>query len=143
VPLPIGRVLSGLGRGAPFCPRPQGPKASHLSHWQVFSPRLPRLTRGVALKSQTSEQTTMTLSRPMFPPRAESVDSFSLQPAIGHPESQNLTSDSPSPFEDVDLALLCFVNCLVRYGLTIDYQIHTFGSLSVVPYLMRRKSSRP
>jgi hypothetical protein len=55
-PLPIGRVLSGIGRGAPFCPRPQGPKPSHLSHWQVFRPRLPRLTRGVALKSQISER---------------------------------------------------------------------------------------
>jgi hypothetical protein len=40
----------------------------------------------------------------MFPPRAESVNSFSLQPAIGQPESENLTHDSPSPFEDVDLA---------------------------------------
>jgi hypothetical protein len=40
-------VLSGLGRGAPFCPRSQDPKAPHLSHWQVSTPRLPRLTRGV------------------------------------------------------------------------------------------------
>jgi hypothetical protein len=31
-----------------------------------------------------------------------------------------LTSDSPSPFEAVDLALLRFVNCLARYGLTIE-----------------------
>jgi hypothetical protein len=40
----------------------------------------------------------------MFPPRAESVDSFSLQAAIGQPESENLTHDSARPFEDVDLA---------------------------------------
>jgi hypothetical protein len=52
--------------------------------------------------------------------RAESVDSFSLQPAIGQPESANRTSDSPSPFEAMDGALLRFVNCLVGYGLTLD-----------------------
>jgi hypothetical protein len=46
----------------------------------------------------------MTIERPMFPPRAESVDSFSLQPAVGQPESENLTGDSPSAFENVDLA---------------------------------------
>ena len=28
----------------------------------------------------------MTIERPMFPPRAESVDSFSTQPAIGQPK---------------------------------------------------------
>jgi hypothetical protein len=43
----------------------------------------------------------MTIERPMFPPRAESVDSFSHQPAIGQPESQNLTGDSPSPAKSV------------------------------------------
>ncbi len=36
----------------------------------------------------------MTIERPMFPPRAESVDSFSPQPAIGQPESQTLTGES-------------------------------------------------
>jgi hypothetical protein len=41
----------------------------------------------------------MTIERPMFSPRAESVDSFSLQPAIGQPESQTITSDSPKPAE--------------------------------------------
>jgi hypothetical protein len=40
----------------------------------------------------------MTIDRPMFPPRAASSDSFPLQPAIG-PDSQALTSESPSPFE--------------------------------------------
>ena len=62
----------------------------------------------------------MTIERPMFPPRAESVDSFSLQPATGQPESGNLTSESSSPFEAMDIAMLRFVNCLVRYGLTIE-----------------------
>jgi len=38
------------------------------------------------------------------PRRAESVDSFSLQHAIEQPESENLTHDCPSPFEDADLA---------------------------------------
>ena len=41
----------------------------------------------------------MTIERPMFPPRAESVDSFSPQPAVRQPESQTLTSDSPGPAE--------------------------------------------
>jgi hypothetical protein len=41
----------------------------------------------------------MTIERPMFPPAAESVDSFSLQPAIGQPESENLTSESAKPAE--------------------------------------------
>jgi hypothetical protein len=62
----------------------------------------------------------MTYARPMLPPRADSVDSFFLQPAIGQPDSENLTGDSPSPFEDVDLALLRFVRCLIRFGLTLD-----------------------
>jgi hypothetical protein len=34
----------------------------------------------------------MTIERPMFPPRAESVDSFFHQPDIGQPNSQTLTS---------------------------------------------------
>jgi hypothetical protein len=62
----------------------------------------------------------MTIERPMFPPRAESVDSFSAQPAIGQRESQTLTGDSPSSIEDVEIALLRFVRCLVRFGLTLD-----------------------
>jgi hypothetical protein len=41
----------------------------------------------------------MTIERPMFPPRAESVDSFSLQPAIGLSDGQTLTGDSPRPVE--------------------------------------------
>jgi hypothetical protein len=56
----------------------------------------------------------------MFPPRAESVDSFPLQPAIGQPDSQTLISESPSPLEDVEVALLRFVRCLIRIGLTFD-----------------------
>jgi hypothetical protein len=62
----------------------------------------------------------MTIERPMFPPRAKSADSFPLQPAIGQPESQTLTSNSPSPFEGMDVALLRFVRCLIRIGLTFD-----------------------
>jgi hypothetical protein len=41
----------------------------------------------------------MTIERPMFPPRAESVDSFSLQPAIGQSDGQTLIGDSPKPAE--------------------------------------------
>ena len=61
----------------------------------------------------------MTIEHP-FPPRAESVSSFSLQPATGQPESENPTGNSPRPFGDVDLALLRFVRCLIRIGLTLD-----------------------
>lgn len=39
----------------------------------------------------------MTIDRPMFPPRAESVDSFSCKPATGQPETAKRTSDSPRP----------------------------------------------
>jgi hypothetical protein len=39
----------------------------------------------------------MTIDRPMFPPRAESVDSFFPQPAIAQPESGNLTGESSKP----------------------------------------------
>ncbi|MET4242708.1 hypothetical protein ABIB07_005960 [Bradyrhizobium sp. RT10b] len=39
----------------------------------------------------------MTIDRPMFPPRAESVDSFPSHPATGQPETGERTSDSPSP----------------------------------------------
>ncbi|MET4319296.1 hypothetical protein [Bradyrhizobium sp. RT5a] len=38
----------------------------------------------------------MTIERPMFPPRAESVDSFSSHPATGQPEAGERISGSPS-----------------------------------------------
>jgi hypothetical protein len=41
----------------------------------------------------------MTIERPMFPPRAASVDSLCVPPAIGQPESPNLTSESGKPAE--------------------------------------------
>jgi hypothetical protein len=66
------------------------------------------------------DDTQSTIERALLPPRAESTDSIFLQPAIGQPDSGNLTGDSPSPFEDVDLALLHFVQCLIRFGLTLD-----------------------
>jgi hypothetical protein len=39
----------------------------------------------------------MTIERPMFPPRAESVDSFSLQPDIGQRERECRLSESREP----------------------------------------------
>ncbi|WP_377830327.1 hypothetical protein ACFKHW_17355 [Bradyrhizobium lupini] len=39
----------------------------------------------------------MTIERPMFPPRAESVDSFSPQPATGQLETGERTSGTPRP----------------------------------------------
>ena len=62
----------------------------------------------------------MTIERPMFPPRAASLDSFSRHPAIGQPGRQPISSDSPSPFDAIDLAQLRFVHCLVRYGATVE-----------------------
>ena len=41
----------------------------------------------------------MTIERPMFPPRAESVDSFLLQTTIGQPEKQCRLSESRKPAE--------------------------------------------
>jgi hypothetical protein len=41
----------------------------------------------------------MTIERPMFPPRAESADSFSSQPATGQPETWKRTSESGKPAE--------------------------------------------
>jgi hypothetical protein len=57
--------------------------------------------------------------------KADSV--FSTPPtnssAIDAPQStieSPTAGNSPSPFEDVDLALLRFVRCLIRFGLTLD-----------------------
>jgi hypothetical protein len=41
----------------------------------------------------------MTIERPMFPPRAESVDSFSPQPGIDRRPDGTPPSDSPKPAE--------------------------------------------
>jgi hypothetical protein len=41
----------------------------------------------------------MTIERPMFPPRADSVDSFSLQPAIGQRGNECRLSESRRPAE--------------------------------------------
>jgi hypothetical protein len=41
----------------------------------------------------------MTIERPMFPPRADSVDSFYRQPAIRQPECGKLTGESRKPAE--------------------------------------------
>jgi hypothetical protein len=46
----------------------------------------------------------MTERYPMLPPAADGLDSFSPLPAIGQRESQTLTSESPKPFEPLELA---------------------------------------
>jgi hypothetical protein len=77
------------GRGASFCPEGQPLKASRLSHWQVFSPRLSRLPRDTALKSRTPVSQTMTLQeRP-----GDSQDSRALSTL---PFPAHLTTDSPA-----------------------------------------------
>ena len=41
----------------------------------------------------------MTIERPMFPPRAESVDSFPYQPGVDHGKAERPASDSLKPAE--------------------------------------------
>jgi hypothetical protein len=48
----------------------------------------------------------MTIERPMFPSRAEAVDSFSLRPDIGQRESGNLASESRKPAERLSRRLV-------------------------------------
>jgi hypothetical protein len=48
----------------------------------------------------------MTIERPMFPPRAESVDSFPLQAAGGQPGSQARTRESRKPVDGLSRRLL-------------------------------------
>jgi hypothetical protein len=43
-----------------------------------------------------------------------------LNPAIGQPDSGNLTGDCLSPIEALGLAQLRFVRCLVGYGASPD-----------------------
>jgi hypothetical protein len=46
----------------------------------------------------------MTIERPMFPPRAESVHAFPPQPAVGQPGGESLTSESSKPAEGLPSA---------------------------------------
>jgi hypothetical protein len=48
----------------------------------------------------------MTIERPMLPPRAESVDSFSQQPVIGQPGNGNRLSESRKPAERLSRRLV-------------------------------------
>ena len=52
-------------------------------------------------KAQTSEQTIMTIERPMFPPRADSAESFSLQRPPGDRPDETPTGDSPKPVQSL------------------------------------------
>lgn len=52
-----------------------------------YHPPAAGLTPATAVISHTEKATLMTIERPMFPPRAESVDSFSRLPAIGSPKA--------------------------------------------------------
>jgi hypothetical protein len=61
----------------------------------------------------------MTVEHPMFPPRAESVHAFSPQPAIGQPESQTLTSDSPKPAEGLSRRNLLSALAVLPAGLPV------------------------
>jgi hypothetical protein len=74
----------------------------------------------------------MTIERPMFPPRAESVDSFSLQPAINHRSGGKPSGDSRKPTDGIALlrltgserqtvaALLGYVAWGLEYGRTLE-----------------------
>jgi hypothetical protein len=47
----------------------------------------------------------MTIERPMFPPRADSVDSFFPQPAIRRPAAKTAAGDSPKPVQGMSRRL--------------------------------------
>jgi hypothetical protein len=47
----------------------------------------------------------MTIERPTFPPRAESVDSFSHQPAVDHRPHERPAGDSPKPAQGLSRRL--------------------------------------
>ena len=64
-------VLSGLWPGGAVLSKAARPKTVAPVSLAGFKPPAAAADRGVALKSQTSEQTIMTIERPMFPPRAE------------------------------------------------------------------------
>lgn len=56
----------------------------------------------------------MTIDRPMFPPRAESVDSFSCQPATGQPVQAKALGDLARLRKEVSAEierLLAFLDC--------------------------------
>ena len=94
----LGSEPDHIGRGAPFCPEGKPLKTSRLSHWQVLTPRLLGLIpRAGRKKPIPVSNPPMTLARPMFPPRADSVHAFPAQPAIGQPESQAPTTESTKP----------------------------------------------
>jgi hypothetical protein len=59
----------------------------------------------------------MTIERPMFPPRAESVDSFSIQPSIGQPESIKLTSEPKRPVSGLSRRLMLAGLAILPAGL--------------------------
>jgi hypothetical protein len=92
----LGSEPDHIGRGRTRCPEGQPLKAFDLSLSQVSTPRLLGLTPSMRLQKAKTKATTMTIERPI-PPRAESVDSFSLQPPIGQRESQSLVSESDKP----------------------------------------------
>ncbi|MET3346660.1 hypothetical protein ABIF52_007041 [Bradyrhizobium japonicum] len=56
----------------------------------------------------------MTIERPMFPSRAESVDSFSSQPAIGQRETEKRTSESRKPAEGLPSNIIDFRSASAR-----------------------------
>lgn len=58
-------------------------KTLYQSHWLVSTPRLLGLPPSTAVESRTSEQPTMTIERPMFPPREiETYEPFATPDAF-------------------------------------------------------------
>lgn len=87
--------MAGVGRAV----QPSRVKALGSSLWRVVTPRLQRPSRCEGRDKPTDQSTTMTIERPMFPPRAESVDSFPAQPGTRQPETAERTSESRKPFK--------------------------------------------
>jgi hypothetical protein len=77
----------------------------------------------------------MTIERPMFPPRAESVDSFSHRAAIGQPEGGNLTSDSPKAVQ----ALLPSATVLALRPRAINLPVQRAEAEGLSPWKARSK----
>jgi hypothetical protein len=80
--------------------RPERERPSRIVSGDVSELPAPACCWHPALRKPTIQRTTHDhRKKPMFPPTAEFTSAFSPQPAIGLPESQTLTSESPEPTE--------------------------------------------
>lgn len=118
------------GRGRACCPEGRLPspslKSARLVALASFDPPAAAAVplRGPS-KALTQSTTTMTLERPMFPPRAESVDSLTTQPAPEERWSGGRISESRKPIEGLSRrrmlgALAVLPTALPAAAVTLD-----------------------